>query len=123
MTVVNINVKVPANGAEVPAVGSLRWEPSGRRIGADGTLVLPSGFSAPLIDGVAVVQVEPSTQLWAWAVTEFFVGQPARRRLLAVPPTGPVNYTDLVEVDPSTLEVAMTVSPDPDNPGYYLIGA
>jgi hypothetical protein len=56
-------------------------------------------------------------------VTEFFTGLPAKRRHLAVPDTGPVNYTALVPVDPATLESALTVSPDPDNPGFYVIGA
>ncbi|CAN7465268.1 hypothetical protein LJR013_003181 [Pseudarthrobacter oxydans] len=122
MTIVNIDVQATVSGAEVPAHGSLRWEPSGRRVRGDGALVLPAGFRAELVDGQATVEVEPSTSLWAWSVTEFFVGQPAKRRLLAVPPEGPVNYTDLVEVDPVTLDTALTVSPDPDNPGFYLIG-
>jgi hypothetical protein len=123
VTVVNIDVQTPANGTEVPARGSLRWEPSGRRVRDDGAMVLPAGFRAELVNGQATVDVDPSTGLWAWSVTEFFVGQPAKRRLLAVPPEGPISYTDLIEVDPVTLDAALTVSPDPDNPGLYLIGA
>jgi hypothetical protein len=124
VTVVNIKVNAPVSGADVPARGELRWEPSRRRLGADGALVLPKGFPVKLVAGAATVDVEPSTNTWAWIVTEFFVGQPAKRRLLAVPATGPVNYTDLLEVDPATLDVAtLNVSPDPDHPGLYLIGA
>lgn len=123
MTVVNISVKVPAAGTTAPAQGSLRWEPTGRRIGTDGALILPAGFSVPLVGGVAAIDVEPSTTLWAWQVTEIFVGQPSKRRHVAVPDTGPVNYTELVPVDPATLESTLTVSPDPANPGFYLIGA
>lgn len=123
MTVVNINVKVPVNGSELPAEGALRWAPSGRRIGTDGSLVLPSGFYIDLVGGAAVVDVEPSDGLWAWGVTEIFTGQRLKRRFFAVPAEGPVNYTDLIEVDPVTLDAALTVTPDPDNPGLYLIGA
>ncbi|MHC6592441.1 hypothetical protein [Arthrobacter sp. C152] len=123
MTVVNISVQAPADGGPVAAQGSLRWEPTGRRIGADGALVLPAGFTVPLVGGIAAVDVEPSTNLWAWTVTELFAGQPAKRRTVAVPDTGPVDYTALTPVDPATLESTLTVSPDPDNPGFYLIGA
>jgi hypothetical protein len=122
VTVVNIKVQAPANGGEIPAQGSLRWEPSGRRVGADGSLILPAGFPVTLTAGEASVDVEPSTELWVWRVTEFFDGQFPRTRHLAVPAEGPVNYTDLLEVDPATLDAALTVTPDPDNPGFYLIG-
>lgn len=124
MTAVNIKVQVQANGAEIPAEGTLRWEPSERRVGPDGALILPVGFRVDLVNGEGSVEVEPSTSVWAWRVTESFVGRPARRRLLAVPTDGPVNYTDLLEVDPETLDVTtLNVSPDPDHPGLYLIGA
>lgn len=123
MTVVNIQVVTPLSGALAPAAGSMLWEPSSRRIGADGALILPAGFRAQLVLGAASVDLDPSTDLWSWCVTELFVGQPSRRRYLTVPETGPVNYTDLIEVDPLTLEPALAVSPDPDNPGLYLIGA
>jgi hypothetical protein len=124
VTVVNIKVQLQANGAEVPAEGTLRWEPSGRRVGPDGALILPVGFRVDLVNGESVVEVEPSTNVWAWRVTESFVGRPSKRRLLAVPTDGPVNYTDLLELDPATLDVTtLNVSPDPDHPGLYLIGA
>lgn len=124
MTLVNIKVQVEANGAEVPAEGTLRWEPSGRRVGPDGALILPVGFRIDLVAGEGSVDVEPSTNVWAWRVTESFVGERPKRRLLSVPSTGPVNYTDLLELDPATLDVAtLNVSPDPDHPGLYLIGA
>ncbi|AYN57817.1 minor tail protein [Arthrobacter phage Eileen] len=124
MTIVNIKVQVPANGAEVPAKGRLQWEPSRRRVAPDGALILPDGFPVKLVNGEAVVDVEPSTDAWAWRVTESFAGRPTKRRLLAVPAAGPVDYTELLEVDPATLDVTtVNVSPDPDHPGLYLIGA
>jgi len=123
VTIVNIKVQVPSNGSPASAEGVLRWEPSGRRIGADGTLILPAPFAVPLVNGAAAVNVDPSTEAWAWRVTEFFEGQFPKTRIFAVPDIGPVNYTDLLEVDPTTLDLAFNVSPDPDNPGFYLIGA
>jgi hypothetical protein len=118
MTVVNIKVQVPGNGADVPAAGSLRWEPTARSVGPDGALVLDDSFLAPLALGEAVVDVEPAV----WRVSEFFLGHPAKYKYLSVPSEGPVNYTDLLEVDPVTLDPALNVSPDPENPGFYLIG-
>lgn len=122
MTVVNIKVQVPRNGAAGLASGALTWQPTSRRIGTDGALVLPVGFRVPLVDGLASVDVEPSSSLWAWRVTEHFTGQMSKTKYLAVPGAGPVDYTDLVEVDPVTLDTSLSVSPDPDNPGFYLIG-
>ncbi|MCT9624271.1 hypothetical protein HWD94_03925 [Pseudarthrobacter equi] len=124
MTEVHIKVRRVINGAEVPAEGALRWEASARRRGADDALVLPQGFHVPLVEGEALVDVEPSSTFWAWSVTEMFVGQPSRRRLLAVPAEDAVAYTDLLDLDPATLDVAsLNVTPDPDHPGLYLIGA
>ena len=123
MTVVNIKVQVPGDGPDAPAEGVVRWQPTGRRIGADGTLILPAPFAVPLVAGAAAVDIEPSTNAWAWRVTEFFEGQFPKSKFVAVPDTGPVNYTELLEVDPDSLDLALTVSPDPANPGFYLIGA
>ena len=118
MTVVNVSVLVPGNGADVPAKGSLRWEPTGRRVGDDGSLILDDPFLAKLVLGETSVDVEPAV----WRVSEFFIGHPVRYKYLDVPPEGPVDYTDLLEVDPVTLDPAFNVSPDPENPGFYLIG-
>jgi hypothetical protein len=118
MTVVNIKVQVPANGADVPAEGSLRWELPARRTGPDGALILVDSFLAPLVLGEATVDVTPGT----WRVSEFFIGHPVKYKYLSVPADGPVNYTSLLEVDPGTLAPAFDVSPDPENPGFYLIG-
>ena len=121
MTVVEVAVQVPSNGGQVPAVGSLRWQPSERRV-AGGVLVLPQSFVVDLQAGVMQVEVEPTDGSWAWMVVEQFAGVPARRRYFTVPETGPVAYTDLVEVAPDSLDVPLSVSPDPEHPGFYVIG-
>jgi hypothetical protein len=148
MTIVRMNVLVPANGADVPAAGSVRWQPTARRVVPSGgseaaALVLPASFTATLAAGVAEVDVEPSTGVWVWSVVENFVSVPARRRYLAVPDAESVDYTDLVEIDPETLDPepsadpawsaplteldtrlsAGVITPDPDDPGFFLIGA
>jgi hypothetical protein len=59
MTVVNIKVQVPGNGADVPAEGSLRWEPTARRTGPDGALILVDSFITPLVAGVRALHRTP----------------------------------------------------------------
>lgn len=145
MTLVRVKVELPdKEGGNAPAVGHLRWSPTARRIvaGSPASIVLPSGFNSPLVDGLVDVTVDPTSSLWLWCVTEVFQGVPARRRYLAVPDQASVDYADLVELDPNSLDPvpgldpawaqpladlafrvdALTVTPDPDNPGLYLIG-
>jgi hypothetical protein len=102
-------------------------------------VVLPKPFTVTLVAGSASVDVEPSTGAWVWSVVEAIEGTPSRRRYLAVPDQSSVDYADLAEIDPDTLSpapspdpawaaplaelAAGTVTPDPDHPGFYLIGA
>lgn len=128
MTTVRMLFKTPAEGVEVPAVGELRWQPTGRRvIPAQGqtpaAVVLDKPFPVTLVDGAADIDVEPSSGAWVWMVVEAFAGSPSKRRYLAVPNVVSVDYADLIETDPNTLDPALNVTPDPDNPGFYLIGA
>lgn len=144
MTVVRVLIKAPADGATVPVTGDLHWRPTARRvIPSDGVqpaaVVLPESFTVPLSAGGADVDVEPTTGAWVWAVIEAFPGSAPKRRYFAVPAAATVDYADLTEVDPETLSpapsadpawlaplnelAAGTVTPDPDHPGFYLIGA
>lgn len=144
MTVVRVLVQTPVDGGVEAAVGSLRWTPTARRVvPAAGLLpaavVLPASFTAALADGAVDVDVEPNVAGWVWSVVESFIGSPARRRYFQVPNVSSIDYADLTEIDPDTLSPepstdpawlasvnelsAGTVTPDPANPGYYLIGA
>jgi hypothetical protein len=144
MTVVRVRVDVPADGGDVPAAGSLAWKPTAPRVrpgvGAEAdSLVLPSAFVTELVEGAADVEVDPTTDSWVWSVVESFAGVPVRRRYFAVPDVASVDYTDLVAIDPLSLLPAPSADPawlasfeslsagvvtaDPDNPGFYLIGA
>lgn len=144
MTLVRVLIKSPVDGATVPASGELHWRPTSRRvIPSDGVqpaaIVLPDSFTVPLSAGAATVDVEPTPGEWLWSVIEAFDGSAPKRKYLAVPDVESVDYADLSEIDPGTLSPAPalnpawlaplnevragTVTPDPDHPGFYLIGA
>ena len=148
MTVIRVSVQSPADGSPVPSLGLLIWSPTARRIvpasgPSPAAIVLPSEFRVPLVGGAADIYVEPTTLEWVWTVMEVFSGVPARRKYFTVPDTASVDYADLVEIDPSTLSPvppaspawvapfteldtrlsAGVITPDPDDPGFFLIGA
>lgn len=143
MTLVNFTLTSDtADGTRIPARGALRFVPTARREVA-GEVVLPISFTAPLVDGVAVVDLEPTDPEWAWRIDEHVTGAVARTIWAAVPDVPQIDYTDLVELDPKTLAPtaeptaawaaalteadtrlsAGTLTPDPDDPGFFLIGA
>lgn len=104
MTQVLIDLKYYDGTAWVLAKGELVWRPTKRRIDGS-TLQLPAPFKVPL-DGKSTktVLIDHTSAGWAWLVTEKVPGGKFER-YLQVPEVGTVvNYTDLVEVDKSTLE-------------------
>jgi hypothetical protein len=103
VTIVQIRAQVPGVAGLVAARGGLLWQPTARRV-EGGTVVLPVEFAVSLVAGAADVEVEPSTPAWVWYVTEYFDGVPARQRAFMVPDAPSVDYADLVEVDPATLD-------------------
>jgi len=143
MTLLNVVLTQPTqDGTLTPAKGVLIFTPTQRRT-VDGTVVLPVRFQAPLVAGAAVVELEPSTLAWVWRIDEHVAGIPARTIYAAIPDTLDLDYTDLVPIDPDTLTAieapepawtaalteadtrlsAGTITPDPDDPGFFLIGA
>lgn len=131
MTLVHVALSGPsADGALAPSRGMLQFTPTDRRTVGDVT-VLPSPFHATLVAGVVDVDLAPTGPGWAWRIDEYIAGIPGRTIYVNVPATGPVNYADLVQVDPATLApeatpgpawAAFAVTPDPSTPGFYLIG-
>jgi endoglucanase len=107
MTTIRLGVKVPtAAGVDVLAAGSLEWVPTARRVVGD-DLVLPGKFT--VANSVPTVSVAPTGPTWAWKVTERLSGGSGAPRYLVVPDTTEtVDYADLVEVDPKTLEPTAT---------------
>jgi chitodextrinase len=102
VTIVSIKVQQDSAAGLVPAEGRLEWVPTARRDVGD-AVVVPAPFTVRLVDGVASVDVAPSTVEWAWTVREYFVHNTGRERTVAVPTVGPVAYADLTPVDPATL--------------------
>lgn len=114
MAVVHFVRKVPAaDGVLVPAKGGLRFTPTARRVivGAPDVVVLPASFSVQLVNGAADVTLEPTTGAWVWRVDEYCTGTPARTTHVAVPDVAELDDTDLVIVDPATLEPAAVPEP------------
>lgn len=144
MTVVRINLTVPApDGSLAPASGLLRFTPTQRRTAADGSVVLPVRFQADLVDGAVDVDLAPTGAGWVWRIDEHVIGSIGRTIYATIPAEGPVLYSELVPLDPGSLAPApstdpawveplaelsarlnaQTITPDPDHPGLYLIGA
>lgn len=122
VTTVLIRVSRPSAGGNVPAEGTLRWTPSRRREveGDPDVVILPQAFTVRLDDdGDATVAVDPTGVDWAWMVTEKFAGMPERTRWFAVPAIGPIDYGDLVTVDPGTLAV-VDATPSPQWYAYVM---
>ena len=140
MTLLEVVLTVPvADGAQEPAAGVLRFAPTRRRT-LSGTTVLPKPFQVPLTLGMAAVDLAPNDTSWVWRIDEHVSGTPARTIYTNIPDAVSYLYTDLVAIDPATLaptaeltpawaervtnlEASLAVTADPDNPGFYLIGA
>jgi hypothetical protein len=106
VTSVRIGLLAPtSDGAGRRPTGTLEWRPTMRR-DVSGDVVLPAPFTVGVgTDTPPVVNVAPTEGGWAWAVVERVQGGSAHKRLLLVPDVGTVvDYADLVEVDPATLD-------------------
>lgn len=109
MTTVRIDLRRPdADGVDVPATGYVQWKPTSRRHVEEGDedyVVLPDSFMAP---AQGEVEVAPTGPDWCWKVTERTLNLAGVTRHVAVPNTvGVVDYGDLVDVDPKTLDPAV----------------
>lgn len=143
MTLLEIALTVPAkDGTLTPANGMMRFTPTRRRH-EGGVVVLPVPFAEPLTLGIVAVELEPTTPEWVWRIDEHVSGSPSRTIYATIPDAPSILYTDLVSIDPKTLApnaepapawtVALaetdtrlsqgTITPDPDDPGFFLIGA
>lgn len=106
MTAVALDIAVPtASGALERAVGHIRFVPTRRRT-AGATVVLPAAFTVEVTGAtVPVVELAPTGPDWAWWVKENL--QVEHTRVVAVPDTADtVEYSELVDVDPDTLDPA-----------------
>lgn len=143
MTLVDITLTVPAaDGSQTAAQGVLRFAPTRRRV-LNGTTVLPKPFQVPLTLGMAQVDLAPNDTSWVWRIDEHVSGTPARTIYTNIADAVTVNYSALVSIDPATLAptadltpawdervttlettvATSTIAPDPNDPGFFLIGA
>lgn len=144
MTLLEIALTVDApDGSQTPADGVMRFAPTKRRV-LNGATVLPKPFVVPLTLGMAQVDLAPNDATWVWRIEEYVPSTPARAIYTNIPDAVSVLYTDLVPIDPATLApaadltpawaervteleaavaAATTITPDPDDPGFFLIGA
>lgn len=123
MTQVVIDIRVPMpDGTTAYPEGRIQWEPT-HRLSTEDHVVLPRPFVVyqntggvdgegnPVPPGPVTVEVAPTDGAhWAWKVTERI--KPWSVRYVVVPDSDePVNYKDLVDIDPDTL--APTAENDP----------
>lgn len=99
MTKVQIDLRLPDEVS--PAVGTLLFFPT-RRLNFASYTVLPDSIVVPLENGKATVDLRPTGIDWAWNVLEKV--KHGIRRTVAVPDTENINYSDLVNVAPGTLQ-------------------
>lgn len=86
------------------AYGTVRCAPD-RRIMDEKRIMLPTPFEVRLDEqGEAVCELEPTREQFAWAVTILPTRGEAFGRAVEVPDTtATMDYTDLLDVDPTTL--------------------
>ncbi|ALV45842.1 hypothetical protein MB46_10455 [Arthrobacter alpinus] len=104
MTRIVIDFLRPKAEGRVKEEGHLEWQQT-RRLIEGGSVIVASGFPVALWGGVAEVNVAPTGPSWCWGVTERVKSGagPAVVRYVAVPDVEEIAYTDLIEVDPTTL--------------------
>lgn len=105
MTVVTLTRTYPkAAGGTAPATGTVKAVPTS----LDGG-VLPIAVRERIVNGSATLNLDPTDDgQWAWKVTTK-VGTETFTDYKAVPASGPVDYDDLVDVDPVTLAPTATL--------------
>lgn len=93
-----------------PNTGSVRFTPTRRHWHGDA--VVPVESVRATVDGTAKVELAPSSPGWCWRVSWHPVGGQGWSDHVLVPEsTTPIQYRDLVHVDPASLEP--TATPDP----------
>ena len=114
MIVVRVRLAVPSpvevadrpswcGADEAPAVGHVEWQPYAVEHDEtpDDRVILAAAFAVQLVRGEVSVPLEPG--YW-WVRERCAYGR--ERRLVLVPDSALVEYGDLVEVDPATLDPA-----------------
>ena len=87
-----------------PVVGELEFVPTLRWVSESHEFILPMSFTERLVNGELTVSLEANAPWWVWKVIEHVPG--GLTRYLNIPETngGILEYTDLVDIDISTLD-------------------
>ena len=136
MSKVHVSLHRDAAHGKAPITGPMRFAPSKRR--SDGQdIILPAGFDVDLVDGEAIVELDATGPDWCWTACEPTLRGAIRHFL--VPDVGDdvLEYSELVDVDPATLEPSAepeaawwaiveslplpAFRPDPDDDGALLV--
>jgi hypothetical protein len=67
-------------------------------------IIMPIGFKVPITGGVITVNVAPSGIDWVWRVDELVKGTNRVISYRAVPDIEEIDFTDLVGIDPTSLQ-------------------
>lgn len=122
MTVIRFRFEKPVDGGRVGTTRYLQFEPTRKHVfeGDPDAVVLPDPFSAETDESGRVdVDLYPSGQGWVWRIFSHGGGYKSLYEYVVVPaptvaPSGeevPLDYTDLVRVDPESLDPES--EPDP----------
>lgn len=115
MTIIQFKFAVPSKtGEDVPQGGWIECKPTRKRIitGDPDTIILPDSFIVQVPEsGLLGQDLAATGSGWCWELTLSGFGVPKWTEYVVVPDAGPVDFTDLVRVDPATLEP--TAAPDP----------
>lgn len=106
MTLVHVDLRRPDVTTDEPSEGMIELAPY-RRVtvteGDDTYIRLPEPFRVRLVEGQADVDLAPTGADWCWIAVERVAK--GERRYVVVPDSATeIDYADLVDVDPATLE-------------------
>lgn len=140
MSRVHVSLHRDAAHGKAAITGPMRFAPSKRRPdGAD--IILPAGFDVDLVDGEAIVELDATGPDWCWTAYEPTLRGAIRHFLVPEAGDEVLEYTELPDVDPSTLEPSAepeaawwaaietmaggwplpAFRPDPDDDGALLV--
>lgn len=123
MTVVRHKLLRPSPAGDVPYSLELRFRPSRARVldGDPKAVVVPAEFAEDLPAGILNVDLAPTGPGWCWEIFRPYGKVESLREWVVVPEPVvdperpgeflPVDYPDLVRVDPATLEPSAEPSP------------
>lgn len=104
MATIHIKLNHATNGGTSPCEGKVRFIPI-RRYNRGDTVIVPKPFEVALVDGEANATIIDTDAMGCWAVTELPGTPQEYTRYVQIPSdaTETLEYTDLIDVNPTTL--------------------